>query len=1071
MIPQGIKLSGFLSYKDEQEVRFDDSPLWMLTGTNGSGKSSIFDAVTFALFGHHRGGSQSAVELINKESNTLSVEFDFTVDKQLFRIKRTVRRRASGVASTQQVMRRGKPGSLWSETTSPNDSNDEGNQNGRISTDETSKDEWEAIPDTTYKTKFDAWIKDKIGLDYETFTSSVLLLQGKSEKLLDSTPAGRAGVLARIVDLERYQKLHAKSDDKRRELKGQLEGINSQLLGIREVTEEELSDANNRIEGVQRTAKAIEERIQNLVSLELQSLRCMDACTRLSATKEKLTNAEGLLGHAVAIEKEFARLRELRDVLPAVGTIVTERGRIGESERKSDKLTRQREDKADRRRQCEHALEQARMKLISLKKTLGEDEAKAAKLNARLRELSAVLEKVKQAEDAEAEVRRLEEELKRLPSDPDASVRKHQQEHDRLLLLSQHVALLERLHQEHSELTKAVTSQKAANASEVKLLLEGKKAKEEFDVLQERLKIVKEAYGKAEVAAAESRALAKQARDLADEFKQLNGAKTCRACGQPLTPEHFDSEKKKRDLDARSAERKYETLNSAVSAARQTEAEAVAKEAAERERLEKLRDSYKEAANAAKQSTQDIKRLTDSCRQTYFALPDEFKKKLGATEPDDWSQVTYPDRADLTELSTQVHGLDGVKRKLKQAQEDARKVQTLRAKLESARDGLQKAQQSLSSSDPAAIRQEFAARQSEEITVANSIRAAKQEIDATDKEITRLQRELSGTDQELTKLSGELNLEASTRNHSFEAIDRAKKVLPEAWQRPAETAGLKEHLMWNEEFESLTAKGIETKYAQLQTARSGLDSIRAEIEQHEKEVASYSPEARRSPDDVKAEIVAARKELELRNKELLDAQRQKGTLDDYRRQREELNARYKTVDAEHNRYKILSELLGRDRLQRFLVRNAEKQIVDYANSVLDRLSGGQLFLRLVATDDGSTEKALEMECSNRVTGGSAINVAFLSGSQRFRVAVALALGIGQYASKQHRPIESVIIDEGFGCLDRTGRQVMIQELQNLRGHLNCILLVSHQEEFADAFPDGYRFELQDGTTKVKRFVR
>jgi DNA repair protein SbcC/Rad50 len=46
---------------------------------------------------------------------------------------------------------------------------------------------------------------------------------------------------------------------------------------------------------------------------------------------------------------------------------------------------------------------------------------------------------------------------------------------------------------------------------------------------------------------------------------------------------------------------------------------------------------------------------------------------------------------------------------------------------------------------------------------------------------------------------------------------------------------------------------------------------------------------------------------------------------------------------------------------------------------------------------------------------------------------------------------------------------MIQELQNLRDHLKCILLVSHQEEFAEAFPDGYRFELTDGSTKVSRF--
>ena len=105
MIPQRVKLSGFLSYKHEQEICFDESPLWMLSGTNGSGKSSVFDAVTFALFGHHRGGSQNATELINKESNTLAVEFDFTVDMHLYRVKRTVRKRSSGVASTQQVMK------------------------------------------------------------------------------------------------------------------------------------------------------------------------------------------------------------------------------------------------------------------------------------------------------------------------------------------------------------------------------------------------------------------------------------------------------------------------------------------------------------------------------------------------------------------------------------------------------------------------------------------------------------------------------------------------------------------------------------------------------------------------------------------------------------------------------------------------------------------------------------------------------------------------------------------------------------------------------------------------------
>ncbi|HVK07352.1 MAG TPA: AAA family ATPase, partial [Gemmataceae bacterium] len=92
MIPRRVKLSGFLCYKDEQEIAFDGSSLWMLAGLNGSGKSTIFDALTYALFGHHRGGSQNAGELINKDANALAVEFDFLVDHQPYQIRRTLRR-------------------------------------------------------------------------------------------------------------------------------------------------------------------------------------------------------------------------------------------------------------------------------------------------------------------------------------------------------------------------------------------------------------------------------------------------------------------------------------------------------------------------------------------------------------------------------------------------------------------------------------------------------------------------------------------------------------------------------------------------------------------------------------------------------------------------------------------------------------------------------------------------------------------------------------------------------------------------------------------------------------------
>ncbi len=51
-----------------------------------------------------------------------------------------------------------------------------------------------------------------------------------------------------------------------------------------------------------------------------------------------------------------------------------------------------------------------------------------------------------------------------------------------------------------------------------------------------------------------------------------------------------------------------------------------------------------------------------------------------------------------------------------------------------------------------------------------------------------------------------------------------------------------------------------------------------------------------------------------------------------------------------------------------------------------------------------------------------------------------------------RPVESVIIDEGFGSLDRDGLRAAADELNRLRQHLRRIVVVSHQEEFAKRFP-------------------
>ncbi len=127
---------------------------------------------------------------------------------------------------------------------------------------------------------------------------------------------------------------------------------------------------------------------------------------------------------------------------------------------------------------------------------------------------------------------------------------------------------------------------------------------------------------------------------------------------------------------------------------------------------------------------------------------------------------------------------------------------------------------------------------------------------------------------------------------------------------------------------------------------------------------------------------------------------------------------------------------------------------------------------------------IELEVEDGADGALALNVRraddstplpapFQSGSQKFRVAVAVALAIVRFASGQARPLESVIIDEDYGSLDRDGLRAMASELRNLQQAqaLRRLILVSHQEEFTAGFPVGYYLEGGEGGTTATRFRR
>src|SRR5262245_48787545 len=159
MIPRRVELENFLSFgSPATEIVFgDDEPLWVLGGPNGVGKSAVFDAITYALFGCHRGGGQNADQLVRHGSNGFRVVFDFEFNGNDYRITRSRTGR-----TTQKVERRN-----------------------------TSTGAWEPVANVNSAADVKAWAEQTLGLGFDAFTASVLLRQGQADEILTATGGRR----------------------------------------------------------------------------------------------------------------------------------------------------------------------------------------------------------------------------------------------------------------------------------------------------------------------------------------------------------------------------------------------------------------------------------------------------------------------------------------------------------------------------------------------------------------------------------------------------------------------------------------------------------------------------------------------------------------------------------------------------------------------------------------------------------------------------------------------------------------------------------------------------------------
>lgn len=204
MIPRTLTIQGFLSYREEVEVDFTSFDLACIAGQNGSGKSSLLDAITWVIFGKARKADDSLINM-HPSVDTANVMLEFEYETNLYRVQRTKQQGKSVVLEFQIRT----PDGLWKPLT-------EGKSR-----------------------ETQAQIERTLGLDYDTFVNASFFLQGKADQFTQQRPAARKNILANILGLDMWETYRKQAITNRKALELEQAGVDARLMDAQHELSEE----------------------------------------------------------------------------------------------------------------------------------------------------------------------------------------------------------------------------------------------------------------------------------------------------------------------------------------------------------------------------------------------------------------------------------------------------------------------------------------------------------------------------------------------------------------------------------------------------------------------------------------------------------------------------------------------------------------------------------------------------------------------------------------------------------------------------------------------------------------
>ncbi|MDR0377908.1 MAG: AAA family ATPase [Spirochaetaceae bacterium] len=410
MKPEKLTIENFGPFTGRETVDFTVlEDIFLITGRTGSGKTTIFDALCFALYGAVPGSRKGHISRLRSDyagdGVECSVSLLFSAGGRRYRIDRSPRqekpkKRGTGVTTVEET-------AVLSEI--------------RDGT---------AAPLSGKKSEADEQIRRLIGLEAEEFFKIVLLPQGEFAEFLRQNTTGRRAVLGKLFPVDKAARLRELAQEKARAAVLEAREAGRALEEIsRRVSFGTLEETRRKAEEAVREAKAAAA----AVALETETMKALLAARRNEAAlTERLEAAEKETARndaeEGAVQENQKRLALSRIAQP----LAYEVKRVEEKEREAvlaaeaaEKTRKEREAAQDRAEQAEiraaalpglereeHVLREKRPALLELaaeEETLRKNRKDAALLGKRIQTLSDRIDHLgAQKREKEAEIQNLE---------------------------------------------------------------------------------------------------------------------------------------------------------------------------------------------------------------------------------------------------------------------------------------------------------------------------------------------------------------------------------------------------------------------------------------------------------------------------------------------------------------------------------------------------------------------------------------------------------------------------------------------------------------------------------------